>query len=239
MMVSKIKSKSTYSLSGERGGTGKGGEGLEHVVPRPNNDHAHSTLISCLAPALVQETLCCIVSRTAGGMARQLRLPIVPSRAVSNLCCCPCCSCMQGGCMYAFQLFDTQMYRHMEAICPETSLEQRAMALASTRIHPAEVAAAPVIGYLPHGAPIMVVRGMAVGCGLQGAWWDCWGCTACKGSASDISHAMCVCNAKNCQPAAAMCGTCTSTSDVNRGCISDAYLLQQRPGERRSRRRTS
>jgi hypothetical protein len=69
--------------------------------------------------------------------------------------------------MYAVQLFDTQMYRHMEAICPETSLEQRAMALASTRIHPAEVAGAPVIGYLPHGAPIIVVRGMAVACKVR------------------------------------------------------------------------
>jgi hypothetical protein len=55
---------------GRGAGQAEGGEWLEHVVPRPKNNHAQFMLMSCLAPALAQVRPCCIVSRTAGGMAR-------------------------------------------------------------------------------------------------------------------------------------------------------------------------
>ncbi len=67
---------------------------------------------------------------------------------------------LQGG-MYAFRLFDDQMHRQIEAVAPETPLEQRLNALRSTLVQPSELAAAPTIGHL-NGAPIMFMRGQAV-----------------------------------------------------------------------------
>ncbi len=177
------KSKSIHCMYRERGETGKGrrtASGLNILGPRPHIKHAHFTPIPCLA--LICDAsivwLHCVrhgsVAAAANcaftGRTQSLLLPLL---------------FLQGGCMYAFQLFETQMHRHMEAICPETSLEQRVMALASTRIHPMEIAQAPIIDSLPRGAPIMVVRGMAVACRVRGGVVE-----AALGGMASISHAV-------------------------------------------------